>query len=58
MQEPRKYIGVLFECCKAYQRIYINREGTAYVGRCPKCFRNLRIEVGPGGTDARIFRAS
>ena len=57
MIEPRKYIGVQFECCKVYARIYVNKEGTAYTGKCPKCMRSVIVRVGPGGTDSRFFRA-
>jgi hypothetical protein len=54
----RRFVGVHFACCDVYQRIYLNREHTAYAGHCPKCARSIRFEVGPGGTDARIFQAS
>ncbi len=54
----RKYVGVQFECCDVYHRIYINRDATAYVGHCPKCVRQIRLDIGPGGTESRIFRAS
>ena len=55
--EQRKYLGIKFECCGVYARIYQNKEGTAYVGRCPKCLRPIKIKIGEGGTNNRFFRA-
>ncbi len=54
----RPYVGVQFDCCDVYHRIYINRDQTAYTGHCPRCAKPIRLKVGPGGTSARIFRAS
>lgn len=55
--EQRKYLGIQFDCCGVYARIYQNKEGTAYVGRCPRCLRPIRIKIGEGGTTNRFFRA-
>jgi len=53
----RRFVGVQFTCCDIYTRVYVNRDGTAYDGRCPKCAKKVRLEIGPGGTDARFFTA-
>ena len=57
-KRQRKFIGVKFNCCGIYIRVYINKEGTAYEGRCPKCFRPVKFRVGDGGTDRRFFEAN
>lgn len=49
------YLSVLFNCCRVYQRVYRRAGAEAYVGRCPKCGRTIRFEVGPGGTNERTF---
>ncbi len=53
----RRYLGIRFACCAVYARVYVNHEGTAYVGHCPKCGRRAELRIGPGGTDARFFTA-
>ncbi len=33
----RKWIGVRFECCGSYTRIYRSQNSKAYEGCCPRC---------------------
>ncbi len=47
----------MFECCNIYRRVYINKEGNAYEGRCPKCYAEVKVRIGTGGSDTRFFRA-
>ena len=56
-KKRRPYIGVRFECCGVYARIYRQPNSMYYVGRCPRCLRTVRVRVGPDGTSARLFRA-
>jgi len=56
-QRQRPWVGILFECCGVYARVYRDRDGTAYRGRCPRCLQEVTLRVGPGGTDARFFTA-
>jgi len=54
----RPYIGILFECCGVYVRVYRRPDQTYYLGRCPNCLRSVRVRVAPDGINARLFRAS
>ena len=54
----RAFIGVWFECCNTYGRLYKNANGTMYVGRCPKCLRPVTARIGAEGTNRRFFRGS
>ena len=53
----KRFLGVRFASCACYGRLYLNDEGTAYVGRCPRCGHPYAVRVGPGGTDQRMFVA-
>lgn len=57
MPEKKKFLGILFECCNVYRRIYINKEKNAYEGRCPLCMREVRVLIGADGKDTRFFKA-
>lgn len=56
-KKARPFIGVLFKCCNVYSRVYVNRQGTAYSGHCPRCARALEVKVAPGGSRARFWTA-
>lgn len=53
----RPWVGIHFDCCGIYARVYRAEGATAYVGQCPRCFRKVKLRVGPGGTDSRFFVA-
>lgn len=57
MAEKRKFLGVHYECCNVYSRAYLSPDKKAYRGSCPRCGRRTEVRVGPGGSDARFFRA-
>ncbi|TWT35128.1 hypothetical protein KOR34_00150 [Posidoniimonas corsicana] len=53
-----RFLGIQFDCCGVYARVYPNRAGDAYEGRCPRCLKPIRLAIGPGGSDSRFFTAS
>ena len=55
MAQGRPFLGILFDCCRVYGRVYRNREASAYEGRCARCGRPVRAAIGPGGTQRRFF---
>ena len=53
----RSFVGILFECCGVYSRVYKNGQGTAYAGGCPRCGLPIKLRIGSEGTSERFFRA-
>jgi hypothetical protein len=51
----RPFVGVQFDCCGTYSRIYRNAAETAYVGNCPRCARKIELKIGPGGSSSRFY---
>jgi hypothetical protein len=54
----RRFLGVHFACCGAYARVYVNREGAEYAGRCPRCLARARFVIGEDGQSGRFFSVS
>lgn len=54
----RLWVGVFYECCDAYARVYRRRDEMCYEGRCPECAASVTIRVGPNGIRARILVAT
>jgi len=51
----RPYLGVRFDCCGVYTRLYRPVERPYYYGNCPKCGKSVFIPVAKGGTSSRFF---
>jgi hypothetical protein len=58
LREARPWLGVRFLCAGAYQRVFRNAEGDAYLATCPRCGRNVRFAIGREGTSQRFFDVS
>lgn len=55
--EPVPFLGIQFDCCRVYGRIYRDKTFRIYSGRCPRCMRRIEVPIGTGGVGARFFRA-
>ena len=53
----RPWVGIHFDCCGVYTRVYRDRDQSFYSGCCPRCGRKVRLTVGADGTSARFFTA-
>ncbi len=58
MKAPRPYLNVMFKCCNVYTRVYLNKDGTAFKGACPKCARPFTVQVAKGGSSSKFWEAS
>ncbi len=56
IRQGKKYIGMIFECCSVYRRIYINKKKTAYTGYCPKCCKKVEVKIASDGVSNRFFK--
>ena len=54
----RPFLSVLFRCANSYLRVYRSADGKRYLARCPKCGKDVRFQVGEGGTSQRVFEVS
>ncbi|MDA1190237.1 MAG: hypothetical protein O3A46_00975 [Candidatus Poribacteria bacterium] len=56
-KQKRPFLGIRFDCCGVYQRIYLNKAKTAFVGWCPRCTKRLEVKVSKDGSKNRFFSA-
>ncbi|MBN1982223.1 MAG: hypothetical protein JW795_11870 [Chitinivibrionales bacterium] len=54
-RNKRSFLGIYFQCCSVYDRIYINKEKTAYKGTCPRCGKQVAVPIGKEGRSERFF---
>lgn len=51
----RPFLGITFECCRVYCRVYLTADKKAFAGSCPKCGAPIRIRTAPGGSTSRFW---
>lgn len=56
-RNPGAWLGIWFRCCHVYGRLYKDRSGMRYRGRCPGCGAEVSARVGSDGTSQRFFEA-
>ncbi len=54
----RPFLQVYFVCANSYLRVYRSADEKRYLARCPKCGKEMRFQVGEGGTEQRMFQVS
>jgi hypothetical protein len=54
----KRWLGILFNCCHVYGRIYKDDANRRYRGRCPSCGTPIDVPVGPKGTSQRFFETT
>ena len=54
----RPFLQVYFVCANSYQRVFRSADNKRYLARCPKCGKEMRFQVGEGGTAQRTFQVS
>jgi hypothetical protein len=55
-RSTRPFVGIQWDCCSTYTRVYREPDGKSYLGQCPRCSKRVRLQVEAGGTDCRFFR--
>lgn len=51
--KEKKSLGVFCQPGGNYSRLYLQPEGSAYLGMCYKCGTRLRVRAGPQGWDTK-----
>lgn len=54
----RPFLGITFECCRVYWRIYLTKDRKRFAGHCPRCGTPVSVPVGPGGSKDQFYRVS
>jgi hypothetical protein len=54
-QQNKPFLGIFYECCRLYGRVYLNRAGTAFEGRCPRCLKPVVVHLSDKGTTDRFL---